>query len=152
MWIENYKKQDEDSNYAIVWKETSKVIGTIGTTDLRYRSKSEHNMKALGKIIEGKNAYEIGITISKAYWSKGIATEAIKCMLDYLFENGVDMIVTTHFEANVASGRVQEKLGLKPIASYIDDHAWYNTDNANHIVRMLTKEEYLENKKERIKE
>jgi RimJ/RimL family protein N-acetyltransferase len=72
-------------------------------------------------------------------------TEATKGMMKYLFEElNTDGIAIRHYEGNVASGKVQDKCGFKIIGSYRDDKPFYETDNYNHIVRLITKDEWKE--------
>lgn len=82
--------------YAIVLKESHKMIGTI---DLRVE---EDHKKA-----------EIGYTLSKAFWNKGYMTEAGKLVVHLGFEVlGLERIFAFHDVRNAASGRVLEKLGM----------------------------------------
>ena len=63
---------------------------------------------------KNKKIYEIGYAIGKKYWGKGIATEAIKLMVDFGFNKlklkriwaGVD-------SENPASAKVLEKAGFE---------------------------------------
>ena len=57
---------------------------------------------------------EIGYCLGKAYWNKGITTEALIAVLDFLFgQVGYHRITAVHDGANVASGRVMRKAGLR---------------------------------------
>ncbi|MDD5417523.1 MAG: GNAT family protein [Candidatus Nanoarchaeia archaeon] len=59
-----------------------------------------------------KNA-QIGYWIGKEHWGKGYATEAIKLVLKYGFENmGLHKIYATVFEENIGSKKVLEKNGF----------------------------------------
>ena len=85
--------------FAIVYKENNKVIGSLGV-----------EMYALeDKLLEFKNlnGRSIGYILSKDYWGKGIMTEAVKCVIDYLFnELNYDFLLCGRFEFYVRSGRV----------------------------------------------
>lgn len=82
--------------YAIVLKETEKMIGTI---DFRIE---ETHKKA-----------ELGYTVNKDYWGKGYATEAGKMAIQLGFEVfGLQRIFAFHDVRNPASGKVMEKMGL----------------------------------------
>ena len=59
--------------------------------------------------------------MSYNYWNKGYATEALKKVIKYLFDNGFNVIEAEHHIDNIASGRVMEKCGLK-FESY-DEHS-----------------------------
>lgn len=56
---------------------------------------------------------ELGYCIGRAYWGKGIMSEAAKAVIDFLFsEVGVHRIGISHVVENPASGRVAQKCGL----------------------------------------
>lgn len=137
--------------YAIVYKPNNKVVGTIGVAPLNTKQKDEKNLAVQNLLKEGKKLYEIGCTIGKEYWNKGIATKTLKLMIDFLFKkHGADIIIVTHYAENTPSKIVQEKNGLKQIYAYERDKAWWTTDCKTMIVRAKTKEEWLnENTKEK---
>ncbi|MDE6708964.1 MAG: GNAT family N-acetyltransferase, partial [Oscillospiraceae bacterium] len=56
---------------------------------------------------------EIGYSLRKPCWSKGIMTEAFSAIIPYLFEVGFNRIDAAHAVKNPASGRVMQKCGLK---------------------------------------
>ena len=95
---------NNNSTYAIEYKENKKVIGCIG-----YLTKDKSHLKNLKE-----NEVEIGYWISEDYWNKGICTEALKIIIKYCFEvKKYDTIWGTFFTDNLASGRVMEKCGFK---------------------------------------
>lgn len=56
---------------------------------------------------------EIGYWIGVPYWSCGYATEAVKVVIAYAFENlMIHRITASYFTRNQASGKVLEKLGM----------------------------------------
>lgn len=58
---------------------------------------------------------EIGYWIGKPYWGRGYATEAGRAVVRVAFAVlGLDRVCSHHFGGNVASGRVLEKIGLRP--------------------------------------
>ena len=62
---------------------------------------------------EDHSAYEIGYSIAKAYWGKGIGSEIAAALVDYAFahtEEG-DITALTHPD-NIGSQRVLEKAGF----------------------------------------
>lgn len=65
--------------------------------------------------ISSKHEYaELGYCIGFDFWGKGIMTEAVKGVMDFLFnEVGMHRIAICHAVENPASGRVAEKCGLK---------------------------------------
>lgn len=98
---------NEDKTFAIVLKENSKVIGSLGV--------EEYGMEeALTEFIEYKGR-EIGYVLSKEYWGNGIMTEVVKAVIDYLFnELKLDFLTCRYYDFNNQSKRVQEKCGFKP--------------------------------------
>lgn len=101
-WImmeqENCKK-DNYYDWGIELKEEGKLIGSIGA----------HYIPELDR-------YEIGYAIAKKYWGRGIVTEAVRCVIDYLAnEKGIKQYVAIHAKQNPASGAVMQKVGFKYI-------------------------------------
>lgn len=86
----------DNDKYAIVLKETDKVIGDIS---LEWSEKDK--------------AYEIGYNINRSFWRKGYATEAVRGLLDWAYnERGIRDFTAFYAKDNVASGRVLEKCGF----------------------------------------
>ncbi|MBR1988478.1 MAG: GNAT family N-acetyltransferase [Clostridia bacterium] len=145
MWIDRYDQDIEQRNFAIILKSNNKMIGSIGIMDLIKRNKDDIQTKIVKDNFDGNSVYEIGYVVSKKYWGKGIMTEATKGMMKYLFEEvGVDAIAIRHYEENIGSGKVQDKCGFKIIGNYQDDKPFFGTNNHNHIVRLMTKDEWKE--------
>ncbi len=141
MWL---SPDCKETNFAIVYKPDNKVIGTIGYTN-KERNKKNYIVQDLIK--QGNKLFEIGVAISKKYWGKGVATESINAMIDFLFiEENADMVITCHAEPNIGSSKAQDKCGMKIIGSHQNEKPWYNTDNTNHIVRAKTREEWEQDK------
>lgn len=97
---------DEDKVFAICLKENEKVIGSIGV--------EKYGMEEKLTEFDGYKGREIGYVLSRDYWGKGIATEATKAIIDYLFyECGLDFLICGYYNFNFRSKRVQEKCGFK---------------------------------------
>ena len=97
----------EDKTFAIVFKKSNKVIGSLGV--------EKYGLEE--KLTEFKSYYgrEIGYVLSKDYWGKGIMTEAVVAVIDYLFNSfGLDFLICGYYDFNSQSKRVQEKCGFKP--------------------------------------
>lgn len=58
---------------------------------------------------------ELGYLISPKEWNRGYATEALKAVINSLFEIGFKTIECGHFECNPASGKVMQKSGMKKV-------------------------------------
>lgn len=69
---------------------------------------------------ENPNQIEIGYTLSKKYWGKGIATEVNIALTKYCFANtGTQEVVAITDLGNVGSQKVLEKLGFKRLENLI---------------------------------
>lgn len=145
MWLD---EKSEEEILALVYKPDNKVVGTAGIVLLNNHFKDEKNIFAKKMIEEGKIVYEIGTTIGKQYWNKGIASESLNAIVDFLFEKrNADVVLTLHYDANVGSKRVQEKNNMKIFGQYERDKKWFNTECTTMVVRGKTREDWLtENK------
>ncbi len=86
------------SSWGIVLKETGRVIGTVG-----FMFYSPENLSC-----------EIGYSLSREYWNRGIMTEAVSRVLRSVFGDlPVIRVEAQHDVRNPASGRVLEKCGMK---------------------------------------
>ena len=96
-WTSHY----DDGAYfqwAIEWKETGAVIGSI----------------AVVKLEEAIESAEIGYCLGRAFWGRGIMPEALRAVMDYLFGTvGLNRVWAGHDVNNPKSGRVMEKAGMK---------------------------------------
>jgi len=62
---------------------------------------------------EEVSGIELGYTLAKAYWGKGIATEAVRAAVRFGFENAkFDRIVAVVVPENTASWKVLERIGF----------------------------------------
>ena len=104
----------EDKTFAIVFKENSKVIGSLGVEKYGLEDKlTEFN---------GYYGREIGYVLSKEYWGKGIMPEAVGAVISYLFNDlNLDFLTCGYYDFNNQSKRVQEKCGFKPYRKLVMD-------------------------------
>lgn len=83
-----------------------------------YRWLIEYENKAIGSIdvvrmSDRDEVAEIGYCIGYDYWNKGIMTEAVNAVIDYVFrEVQVNKVCISHAVKNPASGLVAKKCGL----------------------------------------
>lgn len=90
---------DENSTFAFAVTADGKVIGSIGV----FRRDNIHRQTA-----------ELGYYIAENYWGKGIMTEAVKQICEYVFKNSnILRIYAEPFAYNTASCRVLEKAGFQ---------------------------------------
>ena len=98
---------EEKKTFAIVYKENNKVIGSLGVEPYGNEDKLTEFNNYIGR--------EIGYVLAKNYWGKGLGTEAVKAVIDYLFnKENYDFLVCAYYDFNARSKRVQEKCGFKP--------------------------------------
>ena len=91
--------------FALEYK--GKVIGSLSIEEYREESYPELNE------LQGR---EIGYVLSKAYWGQGLMPEAVKAVIDWLFNNEkLDFIIVGHFDHNAQSKRVIEKCDFQYI-------------------------------------
>jgi RimJ/RimL family protein N-acetyltransferase len=86
---------------------------------------------------------EIGWWLGRAWWGRGLATEAASEALRDAFERvQLDRVVSIAMPANTASRRIMEKLGLEFECEFEDDGVSvvrYAIDRARYKARSLTK-------------
>lgn len=96
-WVRCYENP-KYMHWAIVLNETDEVIGSI----------------SISEVNSYKGTCNIGYTVGKKFWNKGIATEALKMVLHYLTKYiGFKKIYGFYDVRNTASGRVMEKANMK---------------------------------------
>lgn len=77
--------------------------------------------------LDGLKGCEIGYVLSKDYWGRGLMPEAVKKVVDWLFEEqNVDFILCGHFVRNDRSRRVIEKCGFQYVKT-VDFETRYDT-------------------------
>ena len=95
-WVKNYKRPDY-YQWAIELKGVG-PIGSIGVVDINMEIRSA----------------EVGYCIGRKFWGKGIMPEALKAVLDFLFDEAHFLrVMAKHDVMNPNSGRVMTKAGMK---------------------------------------
>ena len=96
-WIEEYN-DEKTFRWIVELKSNHDLIGTIDVFPRLIKSGS----------------CEIGYCYSDKYWNNGYATETLKAVIKYLFEDcDADIVYAEFMENNPASGKVMEKVGMK---------------------------------------
>ncbi len=89
---------DEEETFAFAITVDGKVIGSVGV----FRQGNIHRRTA-----------ELGYYIAEEYWGRGIMTEAVKQICEYVFDKSdIIRIYAEPFAYNIASCRVLEKAGF----------------------------------------
>jgi RimJ/RimL family protein N-acetyltransferase len=69
-------------------------------------------------------AVEVGWRLHPDHWGQGLATEGGRASIEYGFDRiGLDLIISIYYPRNAASGRVMQKLGMRPWRRTIDPSA-----------------------------
>ena len=88
----------EPASWGIEWKENGKIIGTIGFMWIQRENA----------------AAEVGYSLSRSYWNRGIMTEALDAVLRHGFRvMNLNCIEAQHEVPNTASGAVMRKCGMR---------------------------------------
>lgn len=89
---------ESDERWAVELKDTRKVIGSIRV----YPDNNRGNFFAK----------TINYVLSEDYWGNGYMTEAVKRIIEYLFEElNIDLLSAFHYPNNDKSQKVLEKCG-----------------------------------------
>ncbi len=96
-WIKSYEKEDY-YQWAIVYKEQGKPIGSISVVEKKEEISMVH----------------IGYCIGRDWWHQGITSEALKAVMEFLFDVvGANRIEARHDPRNPHSGQVMKKCKMK---------------------------------------
>ena len=96
-WTTSYEKPDF-YQWAIVPKDINEPIGSISVV-----STNEKTQMA-----------EIGYCIGRSWWNQGITSEALRAVIDFMFDQvGANRIQAKHDVNNPHSGLVMKKCGMK---------------------------------------
>jgi ribosomal-protein-alanine N-acetyltransferase len=75
---------------------------------------------------------EVGYLLDKAYWGRGLATEAARQSVRFGFEDlGIETIIGVVHPENVASQRVLEKTGL----SFVEQANYFGMDVYRYLIK-----------------
>ena len=131
IWEDAYD-QNDTFRWGVVLKDTNELIGTIDVASkdwIKY------------------GTVEVGYCYGEKYWHKGYATEALKRVIKFLFEEvDLDLIYATYMELNPNSGKVMKSAGMKYEGFVIGRVLDHDGIRNNLHSYSITKEEYLLNK------
>lgn len=97
-FLHGHPRQPELGLWATVLKAPGKFVGRCGL---------------LPWTIDGQSEVEVAYLIDKAYWGRGLGTEAARAVRDYGFEQlGLARLICLIDQDNLASIRVAEKIGM----------------------------------------
>ena len=96
-YIERLCRAGSFYDWAVVDKESGRMIGTCGFTRFDFRHDSA----------------EIGYVLNPDFWGRGLMPEAAAAVMKFGFEDlSLNRIEAKHLTGNEASRRVMEKLGM----------------------------------------
>ncbi len=96
-YIQSQYRAGEFYDWAVVHKDTNKMIGTCGFARLDFEN----------------NSAEIGYVLNPEFWRKGYATEAVKKIIDFGFHTlNLHRIEARYIVGNEVSRHVMEKCGM----------------------------------------
>ena len=92
----------EKKTFAVEYE--GKVIGSLGI--------EQYDEKQAAELNDFKGR-EIGYVLAKDYWGRGLMPEAVRAVIDWMFEHtDIDFLTCGYFVHNRQSKRVQEKCGF----------------------------------------
>lgn len=153
----NWANDPEVTKYLSWPTHTSEEVSAMVLADWMKRCEKPDcyqwviELKALGEIIgsisvvnsadERVQAMEIGYCIGRRWWHQGITSEALKAVMDYLFDEvGARRVEARHDPRNPHSGAVMRKCGMK----YEGTHRradWNNQGVCDEAVYALLRDE-----------
>lgn len=96
-WVGSYN-DEKYYQWAIVPKDNGEPIGSISVVSMDESTSKMH----------------IGYCIGREWWHQGITSEALKAVMDHLFDVvGVNRIEARHDPRNPNSGKVMKRCGMK---------------------------------------
>ena len=123
----------EDNVWALQEKSSDKVIGSVGIHKDARRDRNE-------------KIRMIGYALGKEWWGQGYMTEAVKRVLQYLFEEKeMDLVTVYHFSFNQRSQRVIEKCGFQREGVLRMASRLYDGSLLDDVCYSITREEYARN-------
>ena len=100
------------TRFAIVFKETGKVIGNFCINIYPFLMTDE----ALGR----KKGISISLVLNERFQRRGLMTELLKRVISFfLIEHGFDYVNSGYFWFNEGSRKIQERAGMKPYMDHI---------------------------------
>lgn len=126
-WVDDAIFHSTDVRLAICLRENGLYIGNVYMTNI-----DELNQSCISHILIG----------NKQYWGQGIAAEAYRLALDYMFdERHIHRVVAVILETNKASLRMHEKVGYK-IEGLMRHSIYKQGQWQNQYILALLNEEY----------
>ncbi|MFR5874973.1 MAG: GNAT family N-acetyltransferase [Eubacterium sp.] len=114
----NFEPYTDFNDYKRFMQNTIERIKEKGNTEYRWLIIPKNEDIAIG--ILSANQYELGYKlgyyIRKSAQGKGVMTEIMNFIIQYLFSIGVDTVFSIHDIENIASGKLMDKCGMKLVS------------------------------------
>jgi len=130
--LANYYLKEPIGKYAIVLKESNKMIGVVEF-----------------RVHEETKGGDLGYTLSRYFWGKGYMTEAGELILDLAFNVlGLERVFAGTDVRNTASARLMSRLGMQYEGTLRKSHMIKGvlTDSVNYSI---LKEEYVNSREKK---
>ena len=113
---------------AVELEETGALIGSVGLHVIDGNTEGAH--------------YGLGYFIRPDLWNRGLATEAARAALDFIFAGNACRVSAACLAENLASRRVLEKCGMRQ-EGLLKKHTWHDGRWKDCAVYAVLKEEYI---------
>jgi ribosomal-protein-alanine N-acetyltransferase len=124
------KFMDQGEVWALEFRESGKVMGSVGLHADRFR--------------EGINGRMVGYVLSEDCWGRGLMTEAVRRVVRYAFEEmGLDILSVYHYPHNMRSRRVIEKCGFHHEGALRMTGKIYDGTVRDSVCYSITRDEYF---------
>jgi len=121
----------DKSVYAIVNQENNQVIGSIGIHERLQPELMSFNQK------------EVGYVLAKDYWQKGLMTESLSALINYIFTNtDIEVLTCGHFLDNLANQKVMIKQGFTYLKDYTHFSQALNLERQGKLYTLFRKDYY----------
>lgn len=125
-WVEDTIFNSNDLKLAVCLKDNNQYIGNVYLSNIDYVNRSATSHVLIG---------------NKTYWGNGYATEAIKLLLSYAFDElGLHRVNAVILESNVGSLKMHKKCGYV-YEGTLRDSVWKNGKFQNQIVLSILSNE-----------
>lgn len=136
-----YKEKDA------IWWINSANQGFINQTQYTFAIRLKNTKEFIGglglRIDKAYNRGELGYWVAEEFWNKGYATESLKVLLNYGFnELELNKIYAVHLIENPSSGKVMSKNGMIQ-EGILKDHFKKDNEYKTVIQYRLTRAEYM---------
>jgi ribosomal-protein-alanine N-acetyltransferase len=124
--IDGQRAQPPQYDFALVLRSTGTLIGLC-----RLTMRPDELRQA-----------ELLYLLNRHYWGRGYATEAVRAVLGYGFEElGLHRVYATCRPANVASSRVMEKVGMQR-EGHLRRHRWMKGTWQDSLLYAILEDEW----------